>query len=201
MKRILPVVLAVAALLAASLAACSKTETVASPSPGGETVAVSAAESPSAGESVSPSASPLPKLPLEQARVEGRFLGAGFFGRDLTFSAICASGPCNAVGEDNEIKVKFKRHGASYEGTVTDHQDCGPSHGLHANIAVHYAYSFKVTKAEYIKGEWRATAIDTDASMESPGGTASASGSGWSRTLTCKPFHRTGRGNSFLKGH
>lgn len=143
----------------------------------------------------------MPDLPLEQARVEGRFLGAGFFGNDLTFSPSCASGPCNVVGEDRDSKVRFTRRGGSYKGTMTDSQICGPANGLHANMSVRFAYSFEVTKAEYISGEWRATAIATSAETDSDGASTSASGPGWSRTVSCEPFHREGHGNSFLKGH
>lgn len=184
------------------LAACTKSKPVASQSPPPSPTATQSSASASLAPSVSPtpSASPSPeKLPLSEARVEGKFLGSGT-GTDYTFVPKCKKGACSVWGTTKKSKTNFSLKGGLYSGGGTIHDDCSAG-GLSTDLTVKVKVSFRAKKAEWIDGEWRATVLSVKSSVDSPGAKKSVTSGGMIRTVTCDPYHKDFNGSSFLKGH
>ena len=193
---------AVSVAIVLVLGACTKSKPVASRSPRPTPTAAqsSAAASASPSTSPTPSVSPSPeKLPLSEARVEGKFFGNNT-GLDYTFVPKCKTGACAVWGTTKKSKTNFSLKGGLYSGGGTIHEDCSAG-GLSTDMAVKLKVSFRAKKAEWIDGVWRATALSVRSSVDSPGAKASETSGGWIHTVTCDPYHKDFNGSSFLKGH
>jgi hypothetical protein len=201
MKRLLAMSVALVALCA-----CTKTVTVTVPSPVPATTTAIPSTLPSGVPATGiptavasgPTTSPTPTkvLPLDQARVEGKFRGKGFGNIQPTITPKCSKGPCGVVAHGGKHGYKFAFKQGAYTANANTTSQCGTgseSFQLNAHVMV----KFHVAKAKYIGDEWRATAISSVTVDQIQGAHKTFGNS----ILTCHSVHSTERGTLFLQGN
>jgi hypothetical protein len=158
---------------------------------------------PSSSASSSPSASPspeaLPKRPVSQARVEGKFRGFGLFSDKIDFTPKCRKGGgCDVVGNAGNVGAVFDFEGHGYVADYSFHETCA-SGGISTPLEIAEQFKFRISKAAYDENdEWRATQLKVIQRVNSPGAKKTVTGTTSIQTLTCNAIHEKDKGTMSL---